>query len=161
VALALGALATGLHCSTPAPGARSVLAHPPDETSFAPVNQMLVRRCGTLDCHGTKARNFRIYGNTGLRFKATDIPNSFTPTTSDEAQETYDSLVALEPEIMSDVVAAGGANPERLTVVRKGRATETHKGGAVIVSGDDQDKCLTSWLAGKVDSSACMRASLP
>jgi hypothetical protein len=63
---------------------------------------------------------------------------------------------------MSSVVAAGGANPERLTFVRKARGTESHKGGAVVVPGDARDVCITSWLRGAADADACTAAlSLP
>ena len=66
-------------------------------------------------------------------------------------------MVGLEPETMSAVVAAGGAIPEQLTMVRKARGTEAHKGGAVWTQGDDSDTCLTSWLEGQPDPAACER----
>ena len=69
--------------------------------------------------------------------------------------QDYESVVDLEPETMSAVVAAGGANPQQLTMVRKARGTESHKGGQIWTQGDDSDTCLTSWLAGSVDTSAC------
>ena len=34
-----------------------------------------------------------------------------------------------------------------------------HKGGTVIVPGDDGDTCLTSWLGESVDAAACARAA--
>jgi hypothetical protein len=42
--------------------------------------------------------------------------------------------------------------------VRKARGTESHKGGPIWSTGDDSDTCLTSWLAGLTDASACERA---
>jgi hypothetical protein len=80
-----------------------------------------------------------------------------TCDTADEAAQDYASVVDLEPETMSDVVSGGGAHPEMLTIVRKARGTEAHKGGTVWTQGDDADTCLTSWLAGSVDAAACSR----
>ena len=64
-------------------------------------------------------------------------------------------MIGLEPEVMSDVVRDGGRLPDRLTLVRKARAQEHHKGGKLFVEGDDRDRCLTSWLAGQLDLAAC------
>ena len=134
----------------------------PDATSFPPVAAMLVQACGTLDCHGAVGRNLRLYGDTGLRFSATDVPSTLIATTSDEVAQDYASVVGLEPEIMSQVVASGGASPERLTFVRKARGTESHKGGIVVTPGDARDVCITTWLQGNADASACTAAlSLP
>ncbi len=151
------AIAIATACATPSADTRFV-ATPPDRATFAPVAQMLVQTCGTLDCHGTVARNFKIYGNTGLRYAASDVPSALTATTSDEMDQTFASLVGLEPEILSEVVTSAGDKPERLTLVRKARGTEHHKPGAIIAQGDDRDICLTTWLAGRVDSNACARA---
>ena len=144
-------------CSTPESSARFV-ATPPDRASFDPVAQVFVRTCGTLDCHGTVARNLKIYGDVALRFAPTATPSVLQPTTKDEIDQTYASLVGLEPEILSEVVQSGGAQPERLTFLRKARGTESHKPGPIIQQGDDRDVCFTSWLAGKVDAGACTRA---
>ena len=70
-------------------------------------------------------------------------------------------MVGLEPEVMSAVVSQGGAQPERLTLVRKARGTEAHKGGSLMNAGDDRDVCLTSWLAGKTDTVACAKVQPP
>jgi hypothetical protein len=159
--LASLALALAYACSTPPENAR-VVEQTPDATSFAPVASMLVQACGTLDCHGTVGRNLRLYGDTALRFSATDVPSTLIPTTADEVAEDYAGVVGLEPEKMSAVVAAGGANPESLTLVRKAMGTEAHKGGAVIAQGDARYVCVTTWLQGQVDAGACTAAlSLP
>ena len=150
-------IAAAAACATPSSEGRFV-ATPPDRASFPPVAQMLVVTCGTLDCHGTVARNFKIYGNVGLRFAPADVPSALTTTTSDEVDRTFASLVGLEPEILSEVVISGGQAPERLTVVRKARGAEYHKPGTIVMVGDDRDVCMTSWLAGKVDAAACTRA---
>jgi hypothetical protein len=62
---------------------------------------------------------------------------------------------------MSAVIADAGAHPERLTLIRKARGTEHHKGGTVIHAGDDADTCLGSWLRSALDSAACQRSLLP
>ena len=153
---ALG-VAVVLACSSPSPDARFVETMP-DTTTFPAVAAMLIQACGTLDCHGTIARNLRLYGDTSLRASPTDVPSTLIPTTDDEVAQDYDSVVGLEPEIMSEVVASGGADPERLTFVRKARGTESHKGGAVVVPGDPRDVCITTWLAGHAEASACAAA---
>lgn len=144
-------------CSVPSASARFV-EHTPDSLSFPPVASMLIQACGTLDCHGTVGRNLRLYGDTGLRYSPTDIPSTLVPTTTDEVAQDYDSVAGLEPEIMSQVVASGGADPERLTLYRKARGLESHKGGAVIAQGDPRDVCITTWLQGRADASACTAA---
>jgi hypothetical protein len=130
----------------------------PDQASFPPVAQLLVVRCGSLDCHGTPARNMRLYGSAGLRWSAADRPLVPLCDTTDEVAQDFESVVDLEPEAMSAVVAAGGANPQQLTMVRKARGTESHKGGQIWTQGDDSDTCLTSWLASNVNESACFNA---
>jgi len=148
-------------CSSPPEDAR-VIEQTPDTASFPAVASMLIQACGSLDCHGTVARNLRLYGDTALRYSPTDVPSTLLPTTGDELGQDYESVVGLEPEAMSAVVAAGGANPEQLTFYRKARGIESHKGGAVIVQGDARDVCITTWLKGNADAGACTAAlSLP
>jgi hypothetical protein len=144
-------------CSAPDPSAREV-ATPPDATTFPSVANYLDHRCGSLDCHGSDWRNLRLYGVEGRRFDANDRPY-FPPTiTNPELDADLRSIVALEPEVISAVVADHGASPERLTLVRKARGLDDHKGGAMVQPGDDGDTCITSWLASKTDSAACTRA---
>jgi hypothetical protein len=97
----------------------------------------------------------RLYGSAGLRSCPSDRP--FVPAcdTSDEVDQDYQSVVGLEPEVMGAVVAAGGANPDQLTMMRKARGLESHKGGQIWSQGDDSDTCLTSWLASNTDLTAC------
>lgn len=149
-------------CSSPSNDARVVPAVP-DRASFPAVADLLEHRCGTLDCHGSVYRNLRLYGHEGLRLSPNDRPLAQRQTTAAEYDEDLISIVALEPEITSAVVAEGGAHPERLTLVRKARGTEAHKGGTLMNEGDPQDVCLTSWLAGHVDPAQCRsaRASVP
>ena len=162
VVVFLLALASALAaaCSGPPEGATvGILA--PDPALFPPVSLLLDHRCGSLDCHGSRSRNLQIYGCEGLRLGAAS-PGcrnaSGTDTTADEHDATYRSLVGLEPAVMTAVVVGKGANPELLTFVRKARGTEAHKGGTLITPGDDQDVCITSWLAGATSADACARA---
>jgi hypothetical protein len=123
----------------------------------AAVGNMLENRCGTLDCHGGIGRNLRLYGKTGLRLG--NGVSGLEEDTADELVADYNSVIGLEPEIMSTVVAEGGANPDRLTILRKARGTEHHKGGTIFAIGDDRDVCFTSWLAGNADADACARGA--
>ena len=144
-------------CAVPASDSRTE-AMVPDRDSFAPVAQVLVHECGTLDCHGSAYRNLRVYGNEGLRLAASERPLMPACTTGDEVEQDYVSVVGLEPERMTAVVEDGGSDPQRLTLMRKARGTEHHKGGAPITEGDEADRCLTSWLASDTDQAACVRA---
>ena len=130
----------------------------PDQ--FRSVGEYLNISCGSLDCHGQIGRNLRIWGCNGMRLDPKAIPSCIPSgggslTTADELQATYRSLVALEPTVMSEVYDNHGAHPELLTFVRKARGLEAHKGGKIITPGDDQDRCITSWLAGNTDNMEC------
>ena len=154
------ALALAVACGAPPDDARvGVVA--PDPTQFPPVSLLLDHRCGSLDCHGSRTRNLQIYGCEGLRL-GNGTPGcrnaSGTDTTAEEHDATFRSLVALEPAVMTAVVQGKGQSPELLTFVRKARGAESHKGGTLVTPGDDQDICMTSWLAGAVDKNACARA---
>jgi hypothetical protein len=145
-------------CSTPDADSRTpTLA--PDRAQFDPVALALDRRCGSLDCHGSRYRNLRMWGQDGMRLALGDIPGGSQTTTS-EIDSMYDAVVQLEPEIMSEVVADHGQNPERLTLVRKARGTEKHAGGTILIPGDVRDRCLLSWLEGQTDGPACSQALL-
>ena len=126
----------------------------PDRATFPLVADALERRCATLDCHGAPARNLRLYTGSGLRLDPADVPGSGS-TTEAEYDASYRSVVGLEPEIMSDVVAERGSAPERLTLVRKARGLEDHKAGALLRAGDPADRCVTSWLASATDEEQC------
>jgi hypothetical protein len=157
VAIAAAVVALAIACAGTSPDARNVETLP-DRASFEPVADLLVHRCGTLDCHGATYRNLRLYGSIGLRLSPTDRPVSKGHTTEAEYDEDYASVVGLEPEVMSAVVSEGGASPERLTLLRKARGTEQHKGGKLWTEGDAQDRCITSWLAGHTDVADCQDA---
>jgi hypothetical protein len=154
VALALGLALAG--CTMVDSNDRVDVVGPP-EAQFPPVAAFLEHRCGSLDCHGKVGRNLRIYGSYGLRLD----PHGLTvggPTTPDEIEADYRSVVALEPELMTEVVMNHGKDPELLTFYRKPRGLESHKGGMLIKKDDDQDRCLRSWLASAVDTTSCTAA---
>ncbi len=155
--VAWGAVAS-TSCSFPEQG-RDKLALP-DRPSFDSVAIFLNHRCGSLDCHGSIARNLKIYGNKGLRLDATHRPGDGNPTTTLEIEATYGAVVGLEPELLSAVVGDDGADPERLTFLRKPLSRENHKGGLIIEPGDVQDRCLRSWLRGKADAEDCGKTLL-
>jgi hypothetical protein len=159
--LALGLLAcTGAVGETlslePRSGEPGTTLAAPLRATFEPVHDVLEPTCGTLDCHGQVGRNMRLYGGRGLRLRKTDNPAD-DPTTPEEYEHSYWAVIGLEPAVMSDVVLDGGREPERLTLVRKARNLEHHKGGKLFTAGDDRDRCLTSWLAGQLDLPACTR----
>jgi hypothetical protein len=144
-------------CSGPS-GNEVFVSDPPPFTTFPEVNDALELHCGTLDCHGSSARNFRIYGIDGLRLARTDVPGG-NATSADEYEATYQSIISLQPEVLSEIVSQHGAHPERFIVITKGRGTEHHKGGTRMTAGDALDVCLTSWLAGATNSDACATAA--
>src|SRR4029079_2461578 len=138
----------------PHSGAPGTTLAAPARASYEPVHDVLQTTCGTLDCHGQAGRNLRLYGGRGRRLRKSDNPAD-DPTTHEEYDQSYWSVIGLEPEIMSDVVEDHGQMPERLTLLRKARNLEHHKGGQLFEEGDDRDRCLTSWLAGQVELEAC------
>lgn len=140
-------------CSTPPADSRYVQQSLPEAGTFPPVAELLVIRCGSLDCHGTVARNMRLYGAAGLRLSPADRPLAPPCDTPEEVAQDYGSVVGLEPETTSEVAA--GADAGALTLVRKARGTEAHKGGQVWTQGDDSDTCLVSWLAGRASTASC------
>jgi hypothetical protein len=159
--VAIAVMASVDACSTVPSDARIGIDAPSaSEEEFGPVADFLGHRCGSLDCHGQVGRNFRIWGCEGMRLEPGDVPVCSRalggqPTSADEHQATYRSLVGLEPAVMSSVVGDHGQDPELLTFVRKSRGEESHKGGTLINPGDPQDVCITSWLQGNTDTTTC------
>lgn len=159
------ALASAVASCSAVPGAGRVGIDAPNgsEGQFGLVADYLDHRCGSLDCHGQVGRNLRIWGCEGMRLDPKAIPVCSVPlggsqTSPAEHQATYRSVVGLEPAVMTKVVDGNGANPELLTFVRKPTGLEAHKGGTLITPGDDQWVCITSWLAGQTEESACAKA---
>jgi hypothetical protein len=169
VAVATGpiALATWLVPACSPPSNARIGVDTPNEATFAPVNNLLGYRCGSLDCHGNKQRNLVIWGCYGLRVQQGDaevVPGcrkmGGTDTTPPELDATYRSLVGLEPAVMSTVVRSNGQNPDLLTFVRKARGEETHKGGTLFTPGDLQDQCVALWLQGSDQTQTVCAAAL-
>ena len=148
VPAAFASVACVASCSSVQNSQIGIGAPPYNFASFSPVGDYLGNRCGTLDCHGQTGRNLRIWGCEGMRLAADASPALCShPTTDEEYQATYRSLVALEPQVMSTVYAGcspyadGGisvyppgasCHPELLTFIRKARGIESHKGGQLI-----------------------------
>lgn len=139
------------------PGEESTPALGPPRENWESVSAMLGANCGSLDCHGQSGRPLRLYDRRGLRLDAADVPGGGA-TTAAEHEENLHAVTGLEPEIMSRVLASGGLEPERLTLVRKALGIENHKGGRALTRGADGDVCLRSWLASAVDVDACLAA---
>ncbi|MEO7328632.1 MAG: hypothetical protein ABI193_08650 [Minicystis sp.] len=164
----LVALVAAAGCSSVDPSAFDLVKGPAfgsKGADFQPVSAVFERRCGTLDCHGSAFRPMRIYGQNGLRRpepKGSKNVNDFTqyfsgglePTTSAELADNYQSVIALEPELVAQVVQHL-SEPDVLTVVRKARLQEKHKGGLLWNQGDYGDACLTNWFTGASDTSPC------
>jgi hypothetical protein len=148
--VALVLIACGGDFSTPA--AQGQLAVP-SRSLFPPVADAMELRCGTLDCHGQVGRNLRLYGQYGLRLSPADNPLG-QPTTDAEYDACYLSIIGLEPEAMSNVVQHQ-APLETLTLIRKPRGLEQHKGGELTYEGEPLDSCITGWLLGAFDADAC------
>jgi hypothetical protein len=125
------------------------------------VSGVLGTGCGSLDCHGQVGRSLRIYSQAGLRLDADAFPNVDGGTaTSPEIEANYQAVIALEPEILALVLRDHGDQPERLTLVRKGRGSESHKGGVAIAVGSTSDRCILSWLSSALDEAACTDGAL-
>lgn len=149
-------LALVFSCSAEQYGVSTLPIPPSDD--FAPVSGALAKSCGSLDCHGRAGQNLRLFGELGLRLDPTDIPGG-DETTPLEHDANHRSVVTLEPEVLSSVWLEGGRGAARLTLVRKARGSEAHKGGAVFAEGDDGDRCLLSWLSGEIEVEACAAAA--
>jgi hypothetical protein len=129
------------------------------------VADFMDHRCGSLDCHGQATRNLVMWGCYGLRLDVDEaglVPGCRASgginTQPAEYEASYRSLVGLEPAVMTAVINGGGAHPELLTFIRKARGWDAHKGGALVTPGDDQDTCMTSWLTGTTNATACQNA---
>jgi hypothetical protein len=133
-----------------------------DGSTFRPVSAVMEERCGTLDCHGEVARPMRIYGQQGLRMPTEEPPPDYftggAATTPEELLANYGAMCGLEPDLLRRVMEKK-APPETLTLVRKARLTEKHKGGAIWFEGDPGDRCLVKWLTtpeGELDTADCI-----
>jgi len=108
-----------------------------------------------LDCHGAPARNLRVYGKRGLRFDGSHVTGAMVDTTPSEIGATYQSLLGLQPEMLSQVFAERGRDPQRWIVITKARGLENHVGKDRLPSGSPGDRCLVTWASGTLDKAAC------
>ncbi|HVW24663.1 MAG TPA: hypothetical protein VHC69_04805 [Polyangiaceae bacterium] len=126
----------------------------PSRDDFDAVDAVLEVHCGTLDCHGSPARNFRVFGVYGLRLNGSDVTGS-PDTTEAEVTATYEAIVTVDPESLSAVYHDRGRDPQRWLAVRKSRGLENHTGGAPLPAGGHGDRCLIAWLGKSADQSDC------
>ena len=163
IALIVGLAAPALGCQGPDYFPGFTIKGPtfgPNGTAFEPVSRVVESRCGTLDCHGATFRPLRIYGQFGLRRplkpgedKTIDFKNYYSggsvPTTKEELLENYESMLGLEPELTQAVIdKEPEATPDTLTLFRKPRLTEKHKGGHIWNAGAPGDLCMAGWISG-------------
>ena len=156
----LGLTVSGCGSAEPEAGWLSE-AQLPARAQFPAVGEAMQHRCATLDCHGQVGRNLRLYGFGGLRLSTPENPIAdpvVDPTTVKELDASYQSAIGLEPEALWRVIAQG-ADPQQLSIVRKTRGIEKHKGGQLARTGDALDRCLVLWLTGKADPSPCQQVS--
>jgi hypothetical protein len=167
-ALALGAvacIALAVACSPPAKGEldlKTGTRASPNSFRVNGVNIVFEKRCGSLDCHGSPARNLRIYSSRGLRLpNDAGIAPGVGDTTLEEITASYQSIIALEPEATNAVI--DGADPSTLQILKKPLETEKHKGGPVIRKNDDAERCIASWFRegplDPIDKTACAAAA--
>lgn len=150
---------------------------------FAVVSSLLEKRCGTLDCHGSLYRPFKIYGKDGLR---NFLPEEYNdpvlaqqnmtfsgglPTTVEELELNRRSICGLEPEKMGQAMAVpAGIEVTDLLLLQKplgdidctGREDEgcvRHKGGQVFIGkGADDTACVSGWIVPPFENGACTAA---
>jgi hypothetical protein len=123
--------------------------------AFRPVSSLLEQRCGTLDCHGQEPRPLKIYGRVGLRAPDSNVDDpdggyyagGELATTDYEIEQNFRSVCGLEPEKTAEVLARE-REPDELTLIRKPKLFEKHKGGRVWDNGKPGDRCLKLWTQG-------------
>jgi hypothetical protein len=125
-----------------------------DRAEFDFVDPVLLKRCGSLDCHGDGYRNYRLYGFGGRRLSPDDRPDAEVVRV-EEVDANYDATLAIEPEITARIADGDAEAIGDLTLVRKARGAEAHEGGAPFAPDGPGERCLVSWLAGRVDTAAC------
>lgn len=146
-------------CASPGQS-RSEIVGPaaPEPGAIWEVGDAVINTCGSLECHGTKLRSLRVFGFGSLRLDVSNQPGG-SGTTDAEYTETYRGLIGLEPELTT-LVTREKSGFTRLTIVRKARGLDNHKGGAPMKSGSPFEDCFLGWLASSPDPNACRAASL-
>lgn len=142
-------------------GVVSPLALPDKQQFFDQgVDLFMEKRCGALDCHGQIGRPLRIYSQNGLRMVDGNKQGArdTRPTTPEELQANYYSVVGLEPEEISKSRVSQGAFTDFL-LLKKPLSIEgggvRHKGGPVIRSTDSGFECLITWISGNANKAKC------
>lgn len=107
------------------------------------VHELLARRCGSLDCHGSSARQLRVWSRTGMRLGGRLVGRE--PTSEEEIQATFDSVASLDPGLVLD----------------KARGRADHGGGTLVFVGDPGEQCLAGWLGVARDRSGPQPTSEP
>jgi hypothetical protein len=160
IVIGLGAVVACASSTTTEDGRiRTTTILAPDQAQFSAVSPMLERRCGTLDCHGQGGRPLRLYSGRGLRLPndAGNAPGK-NDTTEEEVAANYRAVIGLEPEQLTRVIA-GVKQPRDLLLLKKPLNLEGHKGGpAFAPTNDPAEVCLTTWIRGTVDTTACTKA---
>jgi hypothetical protein len=148
------AAALAIACGDDGPG--RLAADLPDRAAFAAPAKVLVARCGSLDCHGSAYRNYRLHGYGGSRLDPSHRPDA-PVTTEAEIALDYDATVGIEPE-RTRAIAEGREGVRAATLIRKGRGTEKHLGGSRLVPGSPADACIVGWLTRAPNEDACTTA---
>jgi hypothetical protein len=150
--IALASIVATAGCSNYAGNSTATLSTPTRD-NFGLVSSVLEPHCGTLDCHGSPARNFRVYGEKGLRARGGD--KTGTATSESDVDATYESIVSIDPEVLARIFEEGGHDPWRWIVISKARGREAHVGGVAFSEGSPGDRCLVSWAGGMLDPASC------
>jgi hypothetical protein len=117
------------------------------------VHHVFEKACGKTTCHGQLPRGLRVYGASALR-----LPGATGPTTADEIQATFESIEGLEPEKLNNFLAESPRSKDdayHLLILGKPLQLERHRGGISLRKGEPDEVCITSWLLGSVDLTAC------
>jgi hypothetical protein len=145
-----GLIALGACSDPPNTGRVTVVLEPDYQAYHDNVDAYLAQRCGTLDCHGQAGRAYRIYSRQGFRLTANDsgLVSGQQPTSDAERMANFEAIAGLEPEELSRVMAAQGADDAllRWIWIRKPLKLERHKGGTVMATGDPGYDCVVGWL---------------
>lgn len=126
----------------------------PARESFEPVASVLQSNCGTLDCHGSPARNLRVYSAYGMRATGDCVPGD-PDTTEADVDETYRSLIGVDPEGLARLARESHSNASGWIVTSKARGLERHAGGSRLPAGGHGDRCLVSWILGAIETDEC------
>jgi hypothetical protein len=162
--IAFAALTIAACVGLPDTSAKTVTTGPSLAFYTANVDEYLGRRCGTLDCHGQVGRPLRLYNQLGLRMDADDSGvvsgmlgtdghgANTSGTTAAEQLANYEAVIALQPEVMNNVVN-NHADPQSLLLLLKPLLKIPHQGGLQMTNEMDPGyECVESWLTTDPDA---------